>query len=411
MSGLSFAVFTLLSAIPALAAQPLNGRWDGVIHYNDNAFTFPIEFATNGSQVSASFFNGDERVTSTSGTLDGNKLTIRFDHYATVLDATLTDGMLKGTYGGKRNGYHDIEARLHQEIAASAEKGPDIAGIWDIITESPKGEHAWRLIVRQKNTDVSAAILRIDGDTGAIVGSYQGGKFVLNHFDGSRAYLLEMTPQQNGSLALALTSGKAPPKNYIAVRQTEARAKGLPEPTNPEEHTRVKNPHEPFQFSFPDLDGKLVSNTDARFKDKVVLVNITGSWCPNCHDEAPFLAELYRRYRALGLEIVALDFEEPEQLADKSRVRAFIKKYGIEYTYLIAGEPKELEAKVPQGENLNSWPTTFFLGRDGKVRAVHAGFAAIATGEFNAQLKRGVTETVERLLAERVEATTARAQQ
>jgi len=73
------------------------------------------------------------------------------------------------------------------------------------------------------------------------------------------------------------------------------------------------------------------------------------------------LAELYRLYHALGLEIVALDFEEPEQLADKTRLRAFIKKYGIEYTYLVAGEPKELQAKVPQAENLNSWPTTFFL--------------------------------------------------
>ena len=411
MSGLKLAAFTFCVAIPALAAQSLNGRWDGVIHYDDNAFTFPIEFSTDGSQVKASFFNGDERVTSTSGTLDGNKITIRFDDYATVLDATRSDGILKGTYGGKRSGYHDIEIRPHQEITDGPGKAPDIAGLWDIVAESSKGEHAWRLIVRQKGADVSAAILRVDGDTGAIVGRYRDGKFVLNHFDGARPSRLEIMPQQDGSLALALSSGKTPAKNYIAYRQTEARARHLPEPTNPEQHTRVKNPNEPFQFSFPDLDGKLVSNTDARFKDKVVLVNITGSWCPNCHDEAPFLAELYRRYHALGLEIVALDFEEPEQLADKSRVRAFIKKYGIEYPYLIAGEPNELEAKVPQGENLNSWPTTFFVGRDGKVRAVHAGFAAIATGEYNEQLKRGVTETVERLLAERVEATTARAQQ
>jgi len=233
------------------------------------------------------------------------------------------------------------------------------------------------------------------------VGNYNDGKFVLNHFDGARAFLLNITPQADGTLALSLQGGHQPAKSYVAVRAEEARAKGIPEPTDPEKHTRVKDPNEPFQFSFPDIDGKLVSSNDPRFKNKVVIVNITGSWCPNCHDEAPFLAELYRRYHALGLEIVALDFEEQEQLADKTRLRAFIKKYGIEYTYLIGGEPKELQAKITQAENLNSWPTTFFLGRDGTVRLIHAGFAAPASGEFNTQLKHEVTETVERLLAER----------
>jgi len=116
------------------------------------------------------------------------------------------------------------------------------------------------------------------------------------------------------------------------------------------------------------------------------------------------LMELYRKYHARGLEIVALDFEEPEQLKDFGRLRAFIKKYGIEYTCLIAGQPEELEAKIPQAQNLNSWPTTFFLGRDGKVRAIHAGFAATATGSFNVALKRDVTERVEQLLSEDAEA-------
>jgi len=64
------------------------------------------------------------------------------------------------------------------------------------------------------------------------------------------------------------------------------------------------------------------------------------SWCPNCHDEAPFLEELYQKYHGLGLEVVALDFEPAEQIKSLSRARAFIKRYGIEYTYLIAGEPR-----------------------------------------------------------------------
>ncbi len=400
-----FGTVAALILVSSGLAQPLAGRWDGIIQFNDLKIPFPIEFSAQGADLTASFFNGDEHVTSSSGKIEGSTVAIEFDHYATRLQATLSDGVLKGTYGGKRSGLHDFEARPHANTAVAPASAPNISGLWDIPNDSAKGERAWRLIVRQSGADVSAAILRVDGDTGAITGAFEDGQFVLNHFDGARAYHLEIAPKPDGTLGLSLRGSRGPAKSYVAVRQADARAKGIPEPSDPANFTHVKDPSQPFQFSFENLDGKLVSNRDPQFRNKVVIVNITGSWCPNCHDEAPFLAELYRRYHSLGLEIVALDFEEPEQLADKTRLHAFIKKYGIEYTYLVAGEPKELQAKIPQAENLNAWPTNFFLGRDGKVRAVHAGFAAPATGEFNAKLKKDIAETVEHLLSEPSEVT------
>ncbi len=118
-------------------------------------------------------------------------------------------------------------------------------------------------------------------------------------------------------------------------------------------------------------------------------------------DEAQFLVQLDRKYRDRGLAIVALDFEEPEQQEDGlTRARAFIKKYGVQYTYLIAGSPVEIWEKVPQAVNLNSWPTTFFIGRDGRVKKIHAGFASPASGAFHAQVTEEFASTVERLLAE-----------
>ena len=66
------------------------------------------------------------------------------------------------------------------------------------------------------------------------------------------------------------------------------------------------------------------------------------------------------------------------------RLRAFIKSYGIDYTVLMPGEPKDLNAKLPQGVNLNSLTRPpFFLGRDGRVRSAHAGFPGKATGKFH----------------------------
>jgi peroxiredoxin len=162
----------------------------------------------------------------------------------------------------------------------------------------------------------------------------------------------------------------------------------------------VKDPSEPLRFSFPDLNGKLVSNTDARFRGKVLLVNIGGSWCPNCHDEVPFLVDLYRQYRSRGLEIVGLSFEEAAQLKNPTRLKAFIKRYGVDYTVLLPGEPKEAPDKLPQAVNLNSFPTTFFVGRDGRVRGVTAGFPGKASGKFHDDAKADVIGRVERMLAE-----------
>jgi peroxiredoxin len=164
----------------------------------------------------------------------------------------------------------------------------------------------------------------------------------------------------------------------------------------------VKDPSKPFIFSFPDLNGKQVSNTDPQFDGKVVIVAVGGSWCPNCHDEAPFLESLYKQFHGQGLEIVNLSFEEADQLKDPTRLRAFIARYGLTYTVLVAGTPDELAEKIPQGEHLNCWPTSFILGRDGKVREVHAGFAGPANKPAHEALKQEVTSLVEGLLAEPV---------
>jgi thiol-disulfide isomerase/thioredoxin len=381
-----------------VGAQSISGLWDATVTVNNIQIPFGIEFSGNGSAIQGWFFNGEDRITSTAGNFADGKLTLNFDHYATKLNAELKDGVLEGTYGSKEPRIYPFRAQRHAAGSAPPAGVPSIAGIWEVAVQSPKGESAWRLLIRQSGAEVSATILRIDGDTGLLIGSYRAGKFVLSHFSGARPSLLVITARPDGGLDLDLSSrGK-----FTAVRPAKARAMGVAGPSDPAKHTTVKDPAERFHFSFPDLNGKIVSDADPRFQGKVVLVNITGSWCPNCHDEAPFLQELYRAYQNQGLEIVALSFEEPDQLKDPSRLRAFIRNYRIEYTVLLGGVPAELNEKLAQTVNLNSWPTTFFLGRDGRVRHVHAGFPGRASGEWYRESREDFTTTIESLLAEDV---------
>ena len=381
----------------ALGAQSLTGRWDCTITVNGTDIPFRMEFSADGGTLKGNFFNGDERVPSTGGQVQEGSLRLNFDQYGSRLEANLTGGALEGRYVRDGRSYPFRAHRASAPAPASAASGvADISGLWEIPTKSSKGESAWRFIVRQKGAEVSAAILRVDGDTGALTGEWRDGKFVLSHFSGARPNLLEITPASDGSLEIVQNGST----KLTALRPASARAQGLGEPADPFHHTGVKDPSAPLAVAFPDLDGRTVSLSDARFRGKVVVLAISGSWCPNCHDEAPFLEDLYRQYRAQGLEVVALSFEEADQLKTLVRLRAFIKQYGIDYTVLVPGETAQLAEKLPQAENLNSWPTTFFLGRDGRVRGVHAGFAGRASGEFYTQTKREVTDLVESLLAE-----------
>ena len=374
------------------------GHYDATVRTGGGMVVpFGFEIAGTGANVQGSFFNGDEKMSSTSGRLEGGTLTLKWDHLATRLEATYKDGVIDGQYTGSvgpgDKGGHAFHAEPARAKASDA-NAPSIDGLWIMPNNSSKGEKAWRFVVQQKGPEVSAAILRVDGDTGAITGVYKDGKFALSHFDGYRPNVMEVRLAEDGTLDI-LQNGKT---KLMAVRAEMAEAKGIPLPADPTRHTGVKDRSEPFRFSFPNLGGKMVSNSDERFQNKVVLVEITGSWCPNCHDEAPYLVELFKKFHARGLEIVALSFEEPDQLENPERLRAFVKKYGIEYDMLLCGVQDDAKVKLTQTENWNAWPTTFFLGRDGRVKFVHAGFPSTGSGDLYRQAKAEFTAKVEELL-------------
>ncbi len=375
----------------------LAGAWDGQVEVGGVVVPFRFELVVDGPEATGFFFDGSQRIGSSGGRVDGGQVTLEFEQFGTRLEAALDGGVLEGVYDrGTRGQGYPFRATRPGPVVPPEGVVPAIAGTWRVPVESSKGERAWRFIVRQDGPEVAAAILRVDGDTGTLSGRYQDGRFLLSHFSGARPTRLEVTVQADGTLRLVQDDD--PP--LTAVRDELATAEGVAEPTDPASHTRVTDPSVPIAFSFPDLDGHVVSHTDARFRGKVVIISITGSWCPNCHDETPFLVDLYRRYRDQGLEIVALSFEEAAQLEDPVRLRAFIRRYGIEYTVLLAGEPAQLAETLPQAENLNAFPTTFYVGRDGLPRHAHAGFPSPASGEYYDEARAGITAQVEALLAE-----------
>jgi thiol-disulfide isomerase/thioredoxin len=413
-------------------ADKLDGRWDAQLVRGENVIPFRLDISGSGATLKGTLYDGFRAYeNTTSASFKDGQLTLNIEHYLTTITAKFDGDKLVGAVVAQnrenRADYSFVASRHVNASAESAANAPKIAGSWEIPLEAPssKGEKAFRLIVDQKGAEVAASILRVDGDTGAYSGTFKDGKWVLSHFDGSRPGVIVVTPGQDGTLEIQQRQERvrtaeektgtekaygenAPDGRYsaklVAYRTEVARAKGFPEPANYTAHTTARDPKEKFTFNFPDANGKPTSSEDPQFKGKVVLAIVTGTWCPNCHDEAQYLVELDKKYRDKGLSIVALDFEEAEQQGSLARVHAFTKQYGVKYPYLIAGAPAEMWEKVPQLVNLNTWPATVFVGRDGTVRAVHAGFASPASGQFHEQLKKEFTARIEELLSEKAPA-------
>jgi thiol-disulfide isomerase/thioredoxin len=392
-------------------AKSLDGRWDATLTTKTGAVPFRLDISGSGSDLKGTFYNGwDPFETTTSARFEDGTLMLNLDHYLTKITASVKGDELEGQViaqsrsEGAAYGFH---ATRFVAPAASAD-APQISGSWEIPLDKPnaKGEKTQRLIVLQRGAEVSASILRVDGDTGALNGTYKDGKWILSHFDGSRPAVMELALNKDGALEIKQEGGRAGSK-LIAYRTEAARSKGIAEPEDFTTHTTMRDANEVLAWKFPDVNGKVLSNDDPQFKDKVMLAIVTGTWCPNCHDEAQYLVQLYAKYHDKGLEIVALDFEEPEQQDELARVHAFIKQYQVPYTYVIAGAPAEMWEKVPQVVNLNTWPATLFVGRDGKVKHIHTGFASPASGVFNEQLQQEFTAEIEQLLSQKQEVSRA----
>src|SRR5271170_4603259 len=222
-------------------AQSLSGLWDATITFSGQDIPFRLQIAGDGSNLQGWLFNGDQKVVASGASFQNGSLVLNFDSYAAKLEAKLEDGALVGQYGPMLKKNYPVTAHRHKAEASASSGAPSIDGLWEVAVKSAKGEQAWRLIVQQKSaSNVSAAILRVDGDTGALTGSYKDGKFVLSHFSGARPSLLTLALLSDGSLAVDLT-GLHGHNEYKALRPAEARAKGLPEATDPSAHTRVKD--------------------------------------------------------------------------------------------------------------------------------------------------------------------------
>jgi thiol-disulfide isomerase/thioredoxin len=400
-----FVVLTASSAVRVAAAEEFDpvGLWYAQLSPTEShPVEFQIRIARNGRALAAALINGAASEPFSGASWDGTTLTLSLAHYDAKIVATRKGDGLEGTYERvAATGLVEISFAASRTVppAPKVKKpGVSVGGTWAVEIAEPAGVTKGAGLFRQKGTTVTGTVATASGDYGPLHGTFDGEQLVLMVFNGFFVYRFDGELLPDGSLAGEFRSRKNPPSDWKAGRLSERIS---PEGPSAFEGVKPRNPDSPFVFSLPDAEGKTVSSDDPRFRGKPVVVAFMGTWCPNCHDEAPVLRDLHSRYRAQGLEVVALTWEYTDD-ADRSGrlVRQFAERHRVTYPILFAGTTKGAATSGPrtQLDGFSGYPTTLFLDRSHRIVRVHSGFDGPATGVRFKALRKEMDETVRKLL-------------
>ena len=386
-------------------AQAPSGSYRAVLTLPAGELPFGLEVTQEKGAPVATLVNGANRVRAESTSFADGRLTLDFPSYESRLEAEVKpDGTLAGTaHLYRRSGKVDVPLAaapgMSWRFFAQPDKpGADLSGRWLIETQGDAPEKGL-LLLRQAGNRIEGTVQFPSGDERFLVGEVSGTRFALSTFDGNQGSVWRGTIQPGRRLA---------GEDYGATSKAPGQWTARPQDAAPADQVRAiaeeKPPVDRIAFRFPDVDGKMVSLADPRFKGKVVVISIGGTWCPNCHDETAWLAPYVDRRGPEGLEAIGLQFEyDADPVRSARQIKRFAARYDVHYPLLIAGAatPEGTKRALPAIGGVKVYPTTLFVDRKGRLRAIHVGYAGPAAGALHEQAIRDFEALVGTLLAEK----------
>ncbi len=360
--------------------------------------------------------NGKEKIDIQDYLLKEDTIAFTLPVFYSQIEANLVKGQLIGKwnkYPETDREYHMALVGFDKNLQAIPEKfartswkkktdalgRADITGKW-ATTFSPNTDDAYAAIgeFQQNGNKLSGTFLTETGDYRFLQGFITGKHFELSTFDGSHAFLFKGEVTAKQKIKGTFFSGTHWKEPFEAVFNPEASL------GDPYKLTYLKDPNERFDFSFEDIaTGDSLSFNDPDLDGKVVMLQIFGSWCPNCMDETELYADLYKKYRSQGLEIIGIAFERAERLDEKTKIllEKYRKHFDMDYRILFGGKANKKLAgeKFPMLNHIMSFPTTIIIDKNKKIREIHTGFNGPATTGYSDFVK-DLENKIENLLAD-----------
>lgn len=404
----------LVGMLPGLLAscqqsKLYQGKWRAALHRQDGEeVIFQFDLKKTATQWQLEILNASERIPVKQLRVSQDSVNFEMPAFESefrlrrMADGQLTGSWYKGTAGQIQQWRVTATPGIANRFDAG--QGPalyQLSGRWAVTITRANGSLRPAIAEFQQSGQLlTGTFLAPSGDYRYLEGIVSGDQLRLSVFDGAHAYLFKARIADAGTIVdgsfFAGYSGK---ETWTARAAADA---VLPDTGS----VPALLPGESqLHFSFPDLDSNLVSLSDARFRNKVVIVQLMGSWCPNCMDETRYLSAYHKANRNKGVEVLALAYEYSTDFARSQRsLRKFQQLYQVEYPMLITGawvnDSLRTQKTLPQLSPIRVFPTTLFIGKNGRLRYVHQGFYGPGTGEHHLAFKKAFEARVESLLNE-----------
>jgi len=376
------------------------GVWRGVIEMQGHQLPFGFEVQKTNDQYGITVMNAEERLKLDEVIITGDSVRIVMHIFDTELRAKIEDGRLTGYFIKNYdpitrlpfNATHGDDFRFSKD----AETELDFSGKYSLEFQSPTEKYVAIGIFKQAYSKVTGTFLTPTGDYRYLQGDVIDNELFLSAFDGNHAYVFT-AHFEGDSIKGNFYSGATSLESWKGIRNENASLPDL------ESLTFLKPGYEKLEFSFPDVNGNKISNDDDRFKNKVVILQLFGTWCPNCMDETKFLTKWYEANKDRGIEILGLAYERKDDFEYASgRVKKMKEKLNVGYEFVIAGtyDKEKASETLPALNRVLAFPTTIFIGKDGKVKYIHTGFSGPGTGVYYDQFKERFNQMVNACLSE-----------
>lgn len=379
------------------------GQWRATLFTQGQEL--PFELISEKTDAGDTIFlirNGEEEIVLDKFELRGDTLVLPMHIFDTKIVAEISEKELNGIW--TKNYEDDYKIKFKAEYGKESRfdevENPidyDFSGRWAVTFFNEEVRRPAIGEFEQDGSKIAGTFLTKTGDYRFLEGVITEKGFKLSTFDGEHAYLFEAELTAGDTLRGEYWSGKTGYYKWKAYRNENA------ELIDADSLTFAKNRAAPFHISYPNEKGNLISLNDERYNDKVVIVQILGSWCANCMDETAFLSKWYRENRDRGVEIVGLAFERKADFEyGASRIKILKERYDIGYEILFAGknEKETISKALPMITRLVSFPTTLFIDKKGRIEKIHTGFAGPGTGEHYHKFVEEFNETIDKLLME-----------
>lgn len=382
-----------------------NGIWRASIGVDKGQKELPFSLevtANNKNQQLIYILNGKERLLLQDVKQKNDSIFIKMHIFDGEILAKIDGNKMHGIYrkyDAKDPQYFlpfQAEAGVNYRFKSLDNNKPttNISGRWAVTFRGDTDDSTQSVgIFEQKpNGHLTGTFLTTTGDYRFLEGYVEDNTLKMSAFDGSHAFLFTANIAGNKIVNGHFWAGSTGHETWTATANPNA---ALPDA---ESLTFLKKGYERLAFSFPNLEGKKISLNDDNFKGKVVIIQMLGSWCPNCMDETAFLSDWYTKQDTNKVAIIGLGFERKKEFSyAKQRLEIMKKRFNIRYPLLVAGiaNKDSAAAVLPALQQVLAFPTTIIIDKKGKVRYIHTGFSGQGTGaeyeKFVADFRKKIT--------------------